>query len=88
MPHLNVTFEENIATIVLDRPPQNRIDDQMVDELAAAVTAIERSTARAVLVRSEAGLFFCEPFGSRMSLNQSFPENRAKSLSDKVTPHP
>ena len=45
MPHLTVSFDE-IATIVLDRPPQNRIDDQMVDELAAAVTAIERSDAR------------------------------------------
>jgi len=53
MPHLTVTFDENVATIVLDRPPQNRIDDQMVHELAAAVTAIERSTARAVLLRSE-----------------------------------
>lgn len=53
MPHLTVTFDEKLATIVLDRPPQNRIDDQMVDELAAAVTAIERSEARAVLVRSE-----------------------------------
>jgi len=53
MPHLSVTFEENVATLVLDRPPQNRIDDQMVDELAAAIVAIERSDARAVLVRSE-----------------------------------
>ena len=53
MPHLTVTFDENLATIVLDRPPQNRIDDQVVDELAAAITAIERSDTRAVLVRSE-----------------------------------
>lgn len=53
MSHLTVSFDEGLATIVLDRPPQNRIDDQMVDELAAAVTAIERSDARAVLVRSE-----------------------------------
>jgi enoyl-CoA hydratase/carnithine racemase len=42
---------------VLDRPPQNRIDDQMVDELAAAITAVERSDARAVLVRSEGDNF-------------------------------
>ena len=53
MPHLTVTFDESVATIVLDRPPQNRIDDQMVDELAAAITAVERSDARALLVRSE-----------------------------------
>ena len=53
MPHLTFTIEESVATLVLDRPPQNRIDDQMVDELAAAIAAIERSGARAVLVRSE-----------------------------------
>ncbi len=53
MSHLTVSFDESIATIVLDRPPQNRIDDQMVDELDAAITAIGRSQARAVLLRSE-----------------------------------
>ena len=53
MPHLTVTFERDIATIVLDNPPQNRIDDQMIEELAAAIVTIERSQARAVLVRSE-----------------------------------
>ncbi|NTX28029.1 enoyl-CoA hydratase/isomerase family protein [Burkholderia pyrrocinia] len=53
MPHLTVSFDDGLATIVLDRPPQNRIDDRMIDELADAVTAIERSDARAVLVRSE-----------------------------------
>lgn len=52
MSHLTFSIDD-IATIVLDRPPQNRIDDQMVEELAEAVTAIERSDARAVLVRSE-----------------------------------
>ena len=53
MSHLTVRFDESIATIVLDRPPQNRIDDQMVDELDAAITAIGRSQARAVVLRSE-----------------------------------
>lgn len=53
MAHLTVSVDDHIATIVLDHPPQNRIDDQMVDELAAAVTAVERSDARAVIVRSE-----------------------------------
>lgn len=57
MTHLTVSFDDSLATIVLDRPPQNRIDDQMVDELAAAVSAIERSEARAVLVRSEGDNF-------------------------------
>lgn len=57
MAHLTVSFDDRIATIVLDRPPQNRIDDQMVDELAAAVTAVERSDARAVVVRSQGNDF-------------------------------
>lgn len=52
MPHLTVGFDEGVATLTLDRPPQNRIDGQMVDELAAAITAIAGSDARAVLLRS------------------------------------
>jgi enoyl-CoA hydratase/carnithine racemase len=57
MAHLTVSFDEHIASIVLDHPPQNRIGDQMVDELARAVSAIERSDARAVIVRSEGNDF-------------------------------
>ncbi|MCP1446101.1 enoyl-CoA hydratase/carnithine racemase [Pseudomonas sp. GGS8] len=38
MSHLTHTIENGIATIILDRSPQNRIDDQMVDELATAVS--------------------------------------------------
>lgn len=52
MPHLTVGFDEGVATLTLDRPPQNRIDGQMVDELAAAINAIAGSDARAVLLRS------------------------------------
>lgn len=50
MPHLTISFDEGVATLTLDRPPQNRIDDQMIDELAAAITTIADSDARAVLV--------------------------------------
>ncbi|MEM5329150.1 enoyl-CoA hydratase/isomerase family protein [Paraburkholderia sp. JHI2823] len=57
MSHLTVNIADGIATIILDRPPQNRIDDQMVDELAAAVTAIESSDARVAIVRSEGNDF-------------------------------
>lgn len=53
MPYISVDIAEDVATLVIDRPPQNRIDDRMVDELEAAVTTIERSGARAVLLRSE-----------------------------------
>jgi enoyl-CoA hydratase/carnithine racemase len=53
MTHLTYSVEAQVATIVIDRPPQNRIDDQMIEELAAAIDGIERSDARAVLLRSE-----------------------------------
>jgi enoyl-CoA hydratase/carnithine racemase len=53
MSHLTVSFDDGLATMVIDRPPQNRIDDHMVDELARAVSAVESSDARAVLACSE-----------------------------------
>lgn len=57
MPHLRVQIERQVATIVLDNSPQNRIGDQMVEELAAAIEAIGRSDARAVLIRAEGDNF-------------------------------
>jgi enoyl-CoA hydratase/carnithine racemase len=57
MRHLTYTVEDRVATIVLDNPPQNRIDEQMADELAEAVDAVGRSDARAVLLRAEGADF-------------------------------
>src|SRR5258708_24919417 len=53
MPHLTYSIEDGVATLVLDNPPQNRIDEQMGDELAEAVDAVGRSDARAVLLRAD-----------------------------------
>jgi enoyl-CoA hydratase/carnithine racemase len=74
MPHLTVSFDDGLATIVINRPPHNRIDDQMVDELAAAVTQIERSDARAVLVRSDGENF---SFGGDI---MTWPDASAREL--------
>lgn len=74
MSHLTHTIENGIATIVLDRSPQNRIDDQMVDELATAVSAIERSDARVVLVRAEGENF---SFGGDIT---SWPDDTPRQL--------
>ncbi|MDB5859953.1 MAG: Enoyl-CoA hydratase/isomerase [Ramlibacter sp.] len=52
MSHLHLDISGPLAEIIIERPPQNRIDDQMVDELAAAIDGIGRSEARAVLLRS------------------------------------
>lgn len=53
MQHLTLRIDEQVATLVLNNPPQNRIGDQMVAELASAIDAIEGSDARAVVLRSE-----------------------------------
>lgn len=53
MPHLTYSIDDGVAILVLTNPPQNRIDPQMATELADALDAIGRSSARAVLVRAE-----------------------------------
>ena len=53
MPHLTCSIDDRVATLTLHHPPQNRIDEQMSDELAAALETVERSDARAVVVRSD-----------------------------------
>jgi enoyl-CoA hydratase/carnithine racemase len=53
MSHLSYSIDDRVATLVLDNPPQNRIDEQMADELAEAVDAVGRSDARAVLLRAD-----------------------------------
>jgi enoyl-CoA hydratase/carnithine racemase len=51
--HLSVTTDDGVATLVLHRPPQNRIGTAMVDELDAAVDGIAAGDARAVVLRAE-----------------------------------
>jgi enoyl-CoA hydratase/carnithine racemase len=53
MSHLNLSIDKQIATLVLKNPPQNRIGEQMADELADAIKAIGNSDVRAVLLRAE-----------------------------------
>ena len=50
MVHLQSTVENGVAHLVLDNPPQNRIGDQMIDDLASAIRVIKTGDARAVLV--------------------------------------
>jgi enoyl-CoA hydratase/carnithine racemase len=53
MPHLRLSLDDGVATLTLDNPPQNRIDEQMTRDLADALDAVRRSDARAVLLRSD-----------------------------------
>jgi enoyl-CoA hydratase/carnithine racemase len=48
MPHLRC----EIATIVLNNPPQNRLGPQIADELCEIVNVVGRSEARAVLLQA------------------------------------
>jgi enoyl-CoA hydratase/carnithine racemase len=50
MSHLTCIIDQRVATITLHNAPQNRIGDQMVEELAAAITRIASSDSRAVLL--------------------------------------
>lgn len=50
MPHITCSIEHRVATITLHNAPQNRIGDQMVEELSAAITHIAGSDSRAVLL--------------------------------------
>ncbi|MER5539585.1 enoyl-CoA hydratase/isomerase family protein [Streptomyces mirabilis] len=53
MPVLTHSIVGDIATIVLDNPPQNRFAPEFSRELGEAVDAITRSPARAVVLRAE-----------------------------------
>jgi enoyl-CoA hydratase/carnithine racemase len=53
MAHLTYTIENDVAVVVLNNPPQNRLSPQMLDELSGALAAIGDSNARALLLRAE-----------------------------------
>ncbi|MGX1772694.1 enoyl-CoA hydratase/isomerase family protein [Nocardia brasiliensis] len=53
MSTVSYSVEDDVATITLNNPPQNRLSPDLVEDLAAAVTAVEASSARAVLLRAD-----------------------------------
>ncbi len=57
MTHIQLSIADELATLVIANPPQNRIDVQMVEEFAAALDDIGRGGARAVLVHAEGSDF-------------------------------
>jgi enoyl-CoA hydratase/carnithine racemase len=57
MSHVTHRVENQIAVLTFQNPPQNRIGDQMVAELAEALDAIERTDARVLVVQSEGADF-------------------------------
>ncbi|MGW5650631.1 enoyl-CoA hydratase/isomerase family protein [Streptomyces humi] len=57
MQQLRYTLKNDVAHLVLDNPPHNRISNQMREDLAEAVQRVKDDRARAVLVASDASLF-------------------------------
>ncbi len=53
MTHIALTIDGAVATLTLNRPPQNRIDSQVADELSEAIDRIGASEARALLLKAE-----------------------------------
>jgi enoyl-CoA hydratase/carnithine racemase len=54
---IHLTEREGIAVVTLDRPPVNAFDDDHQQQLDVAITEIQRSSARAVLIRSASAIF-------------------------------
>lgn len=53
MPHLSLDIADHVATICLNNGPQNRLAEQMIDELEDALTTLAKGNARAVLLRAD-----------------------------------
>ncbi|MGP4015040.1 enoyl-CoA hydratase/isomerase family protein [Saccharopolyspora sp. 5N708] len=79
MPHLTLQFEEDVAVLTLTNPPQNRLDDKMIADLAAALDAFELSPPRAVLLKA-AGPDFC--YGGEIS---TWPESTPTQLRNGIS---
>lgn len=59
MPHLRDGIEDDLATVILNNPPQNRLSVEMLDERAQGLDMIGQSAARAVLLRADGPDFSC-----------------------------
>jgi enoyl-CoA hydratase/carnithine racemase len=53
MPQLRDGIEDDLATVILNNPPQNRLSVEMLDELAQGLDTIGQSAARALLLRAD-----------------------------------
>ncbi|MBI2153964.1 MAG: enoyl-CoA hydratase/isomerase family protein [Candidatus Rokubacteria bacterium] len=57
---LTLTREESYAVITLNRPPANAINEQLMRELDAALTALEKDAAvRSVIITGSGDRIFC-----------------------------
>jgi enoyl-CoA hydratase/carnithine racemase len=76
VPHVTHHLDDKVGVLTLEHPPQNRIGDQMVADLADALDALERSGARAVVLRAE-GPDFC--FGGDIRTWPDLPNHQLRA---------
>jgi hypothetical protein len=59
MAHLHYAIDNDLATVILNNPPQNRLGAEMLDDLAHGLDVISQSAARALLLRADGPDFSC-----------------------------
>ena len=57
--HLTVTTEGHVATVTIDRPPNNHVSVDLMRDLADALEAMDRDNAIRAVVLTSAGKAFC-----------------------------
>jgi enoyl-CoA hydratase/carnithine racemase len=81
---VRLSIDDGVAEIVLDRPEKmNAMNDAMVRELMSSIDAVEKSGARALLVRGE-GRAFCS--GRDLSEADPLHEDGEAILRDVLNP--
>ena len=57
--HLKVTLEGHVATVVIDRPPNNHVSVELMSDLADALEGLDNSNNCRAVVLTSAGKAFC-----------------------------
>ena len=57
--HLTVTLDGHVATVMIDRPPNNHVSVELMADLADALENLDNSNACSAVVLASAGKAFC-----------------------------
>lgn len=57
--HLKVTLEGHVATVTIDRPPNNHVSVELISDLADALESLDNSNNCRAVVLASAGKAFC-----------------------------
>lgn len=57
--HLKVTLEGHVATVTIDRPPNNHVSVELMSDLADALESLDNSNNCRAVVLASAGKAFC-----------------------------